>query len=137
MLILDGCCLFEFDEPLPEGSSKRHALKTRVETIMKETQNTLFARACAPNASASDTGEDMTSLTCSQVCKAVLCACTPHALIRVKWLAHALSSLTGVYRKYLLQHLTKPNLEVHTLFRRVGRAVYLATGGKQSPVRPR
>ena len=50
---------------------------------------------------------------------------------------HALSSLAGEYRKILLQHLTKPNLEVHTLFRRVGRAVYLATGGRQNQVRPR
>ena len=57
MLILDGCCLFEFDEPLPEGTSTKHALKTRVNKIMQETQNTLFARACGPNATATDTGK--------------------------------------------------------------------------------
>jgi len=57
VLILDGCCLFEFDEALPKGMPKKHALKMRVSKIMKEIQNTLFARACAPNAAAADTGK--------------------------------------------------------------------------------
>ena len=42
----------------------------------------------------------------------------------------------GLYRQILLEHLTTPNVDVHTLFRRVGKAVFTATGGKQSPVCP-
>ena len=40
----------------------------------------------------------------------------------------------GVYRECVLEELLKPDQDVHVSFRRIGRAVFLATRGNQSPV---
>ena len=40
----------------------------------------------------------------------------------------------GVFTKILLQYLTELNLEIHKLFRLVGKEVLKESGGRQAPV---
>lgn len=60
VLILDACCVFYFDERSGEGRTKAHGLDMGQRRLkkMKEVRNTLFARACASNAEAADTGAE-------------------------------------------------------------------------------
>ena len=147
VLMLDACCVFHLDEPLGDGPAKAHGLNAQVGEKMQETLNTLFARACAPGGEAADKGKHATNT--GTVMLSLICVCVCNALqrfqftrvsstLRVSLLrTHILLLHTGAYMESVVQHLSKPNQDVHMVFRRIGRAVFLATGGAQSPVRQR
>ena len=61
VLMLDACTEFLFDEPAVEGSGYSHGLDMKSGNKMKEARDYVFARACAPNAYATDTGKDVTN----------------------------------------------------------------------------
>ena len=143
-LMLDACCVIHLDEPARDGPVKAHGLNAHVGEKIQETLNTLFARACAPNCEAADSGKHATNK--GTVMLSLICLCAVYCnvsdsleflelgvhrfYVRISFLLQ-----TGVYRDIVLQHLPKPNQDVHVVFRHIGRAVFLATGGAQSPVR--
>ena len=126
VLILDGCRLFQFDEPLADGSTQKHVLIVPMGQTIKETGDALVAHACASNAGASDSGDH--AIDKDSIC---------HENYNPSQSRHMSFFVTGVYRKHLMMHLMKPNEHAHDVFYRVGRAVFLATEGTQSPVWPR
>ena len=62
VLMLDGCTVFVFDESHVEGSGNAHGLNIQSDNKMKEAREYLFARACAPNAEAADTGDNIDTM---------------------------------------------------------------------------
>ena len=62
VLMLDGCTLFMFDESRAEASGNAHGLNIPSDEKMKEVHEYLFARACAPNAEAADTGNNIDTM---------------------------------------------------------------------------
>ena len=78
VLMLDACTQFMFDKRPVEGSSNAHGLDIQSGNKLKNAQDYLFARACAPNAEAADTGKDTTT-THFSVC-AMHCNAYAHAL---------------------------------------------------------
>jgi len=58
VLMLDACTQFVFDKRPVEGNSNTHGLNIQSGNKLKNAQDYLFARACAPNDVAADTGKD-------------------------------------------------------------------------------
>ena len=63
VLMLDACTLFVSDKQPVEGSGNAHGLDVESGNKLKTAQDFLFARACAQNAEAVDTGKDTTATT--------------------------------------------------------------------------
>ena len=63
-------------------------------------------------------------------CMRCVCACATHACISYVCVCFA----AGVYRKFVMEELFQPDRDVHVCFRVIGRKVFLATNGNQSPV---
>ena len=61
VLMLDACTVFVFDELAVGGSGSNHGLDMQPGKKLKEARDYLFARACAPNAEAVDTGKHTTT----------------------------------------------------------------------------
>ena len=61
VLMLDACTLFVSDKRPVEGSSNAHGLDVGSGNKLKTAQDFIFARACAQNAEAADTGKDTTA----------------------------------------------------------------------------
>ena len=108
VLILDACTEFLFDERAVEGSGNNHGLNMTSGSKLKNVRDYVFARACAQNAHAADTGKD--HLTREMLCVHVLdFACVQVTATRLPMCCsyvynlHALCVCVCYARLYLLR----------------------------------
>ena len=120
--------------------AQKKALKARISKIMKQTRKTL---ACAPTTTAADTGKYITDICTVKLVKGfcdishrygflINCEIWFAAVVKWPWFmqSHFWQGRAGSF-------CFNNWLEVHTLYRRVGRTVCVATGGGQGQVGPR